>query len=70
MSKRQKVNNKAVLKKPATTPFDIVRGYEDVQDLREISLQGTKAELAWQAAVSAALELLKPSDDDESDEND
>lgn len=69
MSKRQRRDNKEILKKPAATPVDIVRGFEDAQLFTSGTGESNAAEFAWDDAVRAALELLNPSKSDNRKDN-
>lgn len=59
-TKRQKKNTQEILKKPAATPVDIISSHEELMHFNERFKAASSSDAAWQEALSAALELLRP----------
>lgn len=60
LSKRQRYQNKLILKKPSTTPLDIAWGNDAWEDYSGASELAMRADFAWDEAMTAAMELLAP----------
>eukprot|EP01055_Gregarina_sp_Pseudo9_P005588 Gregarina_sp_Pseudo_9__5587@NODE_756_length_2263_cov_4_545414_g712_i0_p5_GENE_NODE_756_length_2263_cov_4_545414_g712_i0NODE_756_length_2263_cov_4_545414_g712_i0_p5_ORF_typecomplete_len103_score30_19_NODE_756_length_2263_cov_4_545414_g712_i010791387 len=66
-TKRQKLNSKEILRKPAATPVDIVAGHEEMMEFNENLKSAAIGDEAWQEALSAALEMLRPMSPDKNE---